>query len=455
MIPRLPKGFSHPMRIGEGAFASVYRVRQEALERWVALKFIYEKNPVKRRELLKEAQTQAKLRTDCVPLIYDAFEWRSSVCMIMEFISGISLATALELNLSIEDRLSIAGCFIAALAEIHQLGFVHRDLKPENIIIAPQRGLFLVDFGFSKHIAEAFISTIAHAKGTPAYMAPELWNQGGKADLMRADIFASGKILQLVLAGTLASDFTAVLIREDPRERPASALHLREMWKRSPWYRHETPDWQRIAGDLTAQRLSNDLFHAAQQLLHARRADEAYWLLVESIEKNGSNHEALEFMSGFQDRTRKRPAVVHVAVVSAVICGGLLSAYLAGKRSNESVGWEPVSMRRQHAVLLTPAGGDRGPIGHIALREDPLRSDKLSGKLLLRHKPSAPVLRIDGRPVDRDTVCGNGLQLHYGEHDLAIYDSAGRMLRQKTIAILPFQTKVIDLSMPDSVPKGN
>ena len=455
MIPRLPSGFSHPMRIGEGAFASVYRVRQEALERWVALKFIDEKNPLKRRELLKEAQTQAQLRTDSIPQIYDAFEWHGSICMVMEWISGISLTSLLDRELTVDNRLSIATDFVLALCAIHKLGFVHRDLKPENIIITPDRWLYLVDFGFSKNVADMHVSAVAHAKGTPAYMAPELWLKGGgRVDLMRADVFSSGKILRLVLAGTPAVGFTDALLLEDSLKRPASGVAVRTLWEASPWVSNGDAALYEMAGALAAERLSSDLLFAAKQLLHARREEEAYWLLVESIEKNGNNREAMEIMGNFKQRTHKRWSAVHYAVLSMAIVGGLLTAFFAGKRSMEVAAHEPIPIRRHYTPMLASIGNNRSPIGNAELREDPHRSDRLSGKLLLRNMPHAPVIRIDGCVIDSDSAYGNGLPLHWGEHDLSVCDSSGRVYRQESIALLPFQTKSVDLSMPSPVMKG-
>jgi serine/threonine protein kinase len=455
MIPRLPGGFSHPMRIGEGAFASVYRVRQEALERWVALKFLYEKNPGKRRELLGEAQTQARLRTDSIPQIYDAFEWRSSVCMVMEWISGVSLATLLNRDPAAGDRLSIAGDFIRALRAIHALGFVHRDLKPENIIITPDRGLFLVDFGFSKNVADMHVSTVAHAKGTPAYMAPELWLKGGNVDLMRADVFSSGKILRLVLAGTPAVEFTDALLTEDPSRRPASGVALCALWEASPWNARGNADWQAMAGALAAERLSSDLLSAAKQLLLAGRQEESYWLLAESIEKNGNNSEAMELMGSFQQRSpRRRWSAVHYAALSAVLIGGLMAAFFAGKKSMESAADEPVPIRPHRSPMLASLGGDQPSIGRAELREDPRRPDRLCGKLLFRKTPHARYIRVDGRAIDRDSAFGAGLNLHWGEHDVSLSDSSGRVYRRETIALLPFQTKVMDAPPPLPGMKG-
>jgi hypothetical protein len=454
MIPRLPKGFTHPMLVGEGAFASVYRVRQDALGRWVALKLMYEKVPAKRQELLKEARTQAGLRVDCVPHLYDAFEWRSSVCMVMEFISGIPLAAALESPLTPDDRFSLAGSFITALAAIHNLGFVHRDLKPDNIIISPDRGLSLVDFGFTKKTAEANVSAASHAKGTPAFMAPELWRQGATVDLTRADVFSAGRILRILLAGTPASAFPDASVSEEPAARPASGSALRELWESTPWHRPSPPDWRRIAGDLTSERLSMGLLHASRQLIHAHRTDEAYWLLVESIETNGGNQEALELMAGFQQTAKKRFSRGRAAAVAAAAAIGLLASYFAGKHSTGSVAGES-AVRRQHASLLATARPERlAKSPSAALREDSLQSDMLCGRLIVRSTLPKQTVRVDGRMVGRDSADGDGIRLHWGEHDVVVGDGSGRTFVHETVSLLPFQTKVVGAALPDAAPKG-
>ena len=61
MALKLPKGFTLPTLIEQGGFATVYRVRQQSLDRWVAIKIINEHDNEKREKLLKEAKTQAQL----------------------------------------------------------------------------------------------------------------------------------------------------------------------------------------------------------------------------------------------------------------------------------------------------------------------------------------------------------------------------------------------------------
>lgn len=436
------------MRIGRGAFASVYRVRQAALDRWVAVKFIYEKNRVKRHELLKEAQTQAKMHAECVPQIFDAFEWRRNICMVMEWIRGISLTTLLERDSSVEERIALAGSFIRSLAVIHGQGFAHRDLKPDNVLIAPDRGLFLVDFGFSKSVNEMQVSSATTVKGTPAYMAPELWSHGSQVDLMRADVYAAGKILVQILSTTGYSSITEPLLNDTPDKRPSSGVDLLLLWENTVTGSGEgTADWHRMAGDLTAETLSEELFGSARNLLYANRSDEAYWLLVESLEENGNNHEALELMSSFQERSRKRLTARHYLTFFLVLLCGVLLAFFAGSRTGSDIGPSIEPVRKKRSQLL--GSKDVGPVvtGNLALREDTLRTDKLSGRLIVRNTPENAVLSIDSRPVNTDSVAAGGCYFHWGEHVVAVHDSTGQLLCRYNVMLLPFQTKAMDISV--------
>ena len=443
MLPRFPYGFTHPMRIGAGAFASVYRVRQTALERWVALKFVFEKNRARRHELLGEAQTQAKLRAGCVPQIYDAFEWRQSVCMVMEWVRGIALADLLATDLDVDKRIQVAGSFIRSLAEIHALGFAHRDLKPENILAAPGRGLFLVDFGFSKSIADRQMSSVNVAKGTPAYMAPELWSKGGQVDLMRADVYAAGKILTQILSGTPAEEFPRPLLQENPLARPASGEELLDKWQGVRRNVPEITDWQKVAGNLVAERLSENLRAAARQLLYSRRGEEAYWLLVESIEENGNNGEAVELMATFQSPPGRRRMALQYAVFALVLLAGVIIAYVAGTGNRKHIRSTYSAGIRQRIPKLSSISGSVAPALQVALREDSLKTDKLSGRLMVRNIPRGATVMIDSRKVPADSIAGHGVYLHRGVHVVALLDSTGRVLRQETTGLLPFQTKVL------------
>jgi len=452
MLPKFPPGFTHPMRIGSGAFASVYRVRQTALERWVALKFVFEKNAARRRELLGEAQTQAKLHAECVPQIYDAFEWRQSVCMVMEWIRGVSLAELLATELSVDERIQLAGSVIRALAEIHGRGFVHRDLKPENVLVAPDHGIYLVDFGFSKNIAEKNVSSVNVAKGTPAYMAPELWTMGGEADLMRVDVYAAGKVLKQVLEESPRERFTLPLCADNPLQRPASGEELLSLWNSEYGVVSEPVDWQRMTGNLVAAQLSESLLVAARQLRYAHRSEEAYWLLVESIEENGNNGDAVEMMSTFQSVPEKKRTAQQYILFSLVLIAGVVTAYIAGTGKHPpSPGTTAIQQRMPKLMPLSRTGI---PSLQVKLREDPMRTDRLSGRLLVRSLPAGTELAVGDRAIPADSATRYGIYLHRGEHVISLRDSAGGIIRQETVRLLPFQTKVVDVAFTENSMKG-
>ena len=57
----------------------------------------------------------------------------------------------------------------------------------------------LVDFGFTKNIIDGQQSVAGVVKGTPAYMAPELWSGASGADPMRCDVYAAGRIMRDIM----------------------------------------------------------------------------------------------------------------------------------------------------------------------------------------------------------------------------------------------------------------
>jgi len=90
---------------------------------------------------------------------------------------------------------------IAGLEAMHKKGIAHRDLKPENVLFDNQFNLKLADFGFAYVFqkGEAPKTAMRTELGTKGYMAPEIINN--KKYTEKADIFAAGVILFIMLAG--------------------------------------------------------------------------------------------------------------------------------------------------------------------------------------------------------------------------------------------------------------
>jgi serine/threonine protein kinase len=349
--------------------------------------------------------------------------------------------------LTVEQRVALAGALIRAMAIIHGKGFAHRDLKPENVIVTSDRGLFLVDFGFSKSVTDQQASSVTTAKGTPAYMAPELWSKGSNVDLMRADIYAVGKILVQILSATPYTSITESLLKDDPSLRPPSGIDLLLLWENGGTAVHAAADWKRMVGDLTAETLSHDLLNAAKKLLYAHRNDEAYWLLVESLEENGDNREAIELMGSFQNRSRKRAGIYHYLFFALVLVVGVLLAFMAGTKSSSRIVSTNDALKKERTSLLSSPNDGSAIAGDLTLREDTVHTDKLSGRLVVRNVPEDAQLYIDAKIADSDSAGEPGYFLHWGEHVVFLNDTTGRMLSRCIVKLLPFQTKAIDLSV--------
>ena len=112
----------------------------------------------------------------------------------MEYVEGITLEQFLETKPSKSVRLKIIHQLLDALSFLHERQIIHRDIKPSNILITRNgSAVKLIDFGVSD--TDDYV-TFKQPAGSMAYIAPE--QLAGKTIDNRADIFAFGRILQLV-----------------------------------------------------------------------------------------------------------------------------------------------------------------------------------------------------------------------------------------------------------------
>lgn len=122
----------------------------------------------------------------------------------MEFLAGETLGARLERERperwleSSEGRL-IAQQICDGLAAVHAQGIVHRDLKASNVMLSVGRSgetrAVIMDFGIAQG-TDLFSSNV---RGTPAYLAPELWR--GQPATVASDIYALAVLLYEMASG--------------------------------------------------------------------------------------------------------------------------------------------------------------------------------------------------------------------------------------------------------------
>lgn len=259
--------------LGSGTFGAVWRVRDLALEREVALKMLHPHVARDHRAVARfrrEAQLAAQLAH---PSLVPIFDWdsRGDVSWYtMELAEGGSLADLIARSgpRPLGELAPQVDGLLDGLVAAHAVGIIHRDLKPENILIDRYRRWRIADFG----IAHAWEET-GGSTGTPAFAAPE--QLLGEPQGPSVDCFSLAGIVVFALSGQLpfgSGDAKVILAREltgqidlspypaeiaewlrrglspVPEDRFADALEMRNAWReavdaafsrdqRLPWWR--------------------------------------------------------------------------------------------------------------------------------------------------------------------------------------------------------------------------
>ena len=203
-------GFELLERIGQGGMGAVYRARQVAADRIVALKLMKPKlarDTGHLERFLREAKASARLSHPNIVQGIDAGDDKGYYYFAMEFVEGDTLKEVIKRDGALpEERCVRIGIEMArALEHVARHGTVHRDVKPGNIIIdRPTGAAKLADLGLAKSTEslDTSVTQVGMAIGTPNYINPEQARGEREVDI-RSDIYSLGATLYHAATGSL------------------------------------------------------------------------------------------------------------------------------------------------------------------------------------------------------------------------------------------------------------
>ncbi len=195
-------------RVGLGGMAEVYRAQDNVLGRTVAVKTMlpqYAADPTFTKRFRQEAASAAKLQSPYIVSIYDWGLDDDTYYIVMEFLRGTDLKTAIQERGAINQRKAaeIGSQVAQALSVAHAGGVIHRDIKPQNIMIQPDGNIKVMDFGIAR-AGDAGLSQTATVLGTAHYVSPE--QAQGKELTGASDIYSLGVVLYEATTGKLPFD---------------------------------------------------------------------------------------------------------------------------------------------------------------------------------------------------------------------------------------------------------
>ena len=240
-------------KLGAGSMGTVYRARQEAMGRDVAIKILRSDRAFDahaKARFTREARATSLLTSPHTVTVFDFGEivddspdadlglgTGGSLYLAMEMLEGESLGQRLKRlkRLPVADAVRFARHALLSLAEAHEKGIIHRDLKPDNLFLSrPPTGeqeeiCKVLDFGIAKVMSDggkavdALETQAGTVFGTPRYMSPE--QAQGKPLDPRSDLYSLGVLLYQMLVGRppFVDDDAVVVMARHIKSTPVSA----------------------------------------------------------------------------------------------------------------------------------------------------------------------------------------------------------------------------------------
>ena len=223
-LPRIP-GYAVEAALGSGGMATVYRARQLALDRPVAIKVLRaygREAPELMQRFEQEAKLIAALDHPNIVAIYEVTRTEEGdACYVMPLFEHGDLASRPKPMAEGEIRRVLAAV-LDALGHAHAKGVVHRDVKPANVLFDARGKPLLADFGVALKVENRErLTSHGRTVGSSETMSPEQ-ARGDPVD-GRSDLYSVGCLAYELLTGYppfTGDDFLQVALRHQQEPVP-------------------------------------------------------------------------------------------------------------------------------------------------------------------------------------------------------------------------------------------
>ncbi|XP_009567835.1 myosin light chain kinase family member 4 isoform X1 [Cuculus canorus] len=188
--------------LGGGRFGQVHKCEEKATGLKLAAKIIKAKGPKQKDEVKNEINVMNQLNHVNLIQLYDAFESKNDIVLVMEYVEGGELFDRIideNCNLTELDTIMFIKQICEGIQYMHQMYILHLDLKPENILCVNRAAnqIKIIDFGLARRYKPR--EKLRVNFGTPEFLAPEVVNYEFVS--FPTDMWSVGVIAFMLLSG--------------------------------------------------------------------------------------------------------------------------------------------------------------------------------------------------------------------------------------------------------------
>ncbi|XP_066848638.1 myosin light chain kinase family member 4 isoform X2 [Anser cygnoides] len=188
--------------LGGGRFGQVHKCEEKATGLKLAAKIIKARGAKEKDEVKNEISVMNQLNHVNLIQLYDAFESKNDIVLVMEYVEGGELFDRIideNCNLTEMDTISFIKQICEGIQYMHQMYILHLDLKPENILCVNRAAnqIKIIDFGLARRYKPR--EKLRVNFGTPEFLAPEVVNYEFVS--FPTDMWSVGVIAYMLLSG--------------------------------------------------------------------------------------------------------------------------------------------------------------------------------------------------------------------------------------------------------------